>query len=447
MRKLAWLVAVCLTAASCAKPAPPVVVPTAPQYPDFVYPAPPPNTPQATADRMVRGWRLLQANDLASAEREFGALLKTAAGFAPAAAGAGYVELARRRPAEALPRFDAALPQGQNYAPALVGRGLAQLDLGRGEDALASFEAAHAADPALPDLRGRIETLRVRVAQDRVGRAERAAAAGRWDEARTAYRAAIDASPESAFLHRDLARVERRAGRADEALTAARAAIALDPDDPRSHLIVGEILAERDDLEGALAAYLRAADLDSTPAVESAIARLRERARDAALPPQYRGIGAQPQATRADIAALLGVRLDPMLKGAPRRQVVVTDTRGHWAAPWIETVTRTGAMEVYPNYTFQPNAPLRRGDLADAVSRVLALMAGARPDAGQAWDRAAVTIADVPPRHLAYRAVRRSVAAGVLPLRDGAFQLLAPVTGSEALDAVDRLAALAGAQR
>lgn len=362
MRKLAWLLATCVTAASCAPTVAPVIVPTAPHYPDFVYPAPPPNTPQATADRLARGWRLLQANDLPAAEREFGALLKAAGGFAPAAAGAGYVELARRRPGDALPRFAVALPAGQNYAPALVGRGLAQLELGRVEEALASFEAAHAVDPALPDLPGRIETLKVRLALDRVGRAERAAAAGRWDEARTAYHAAIAASPDSVFLHRDLARMERRAGRADEALAEARATIALDPDDARSHLMVGEILAERGDLEGALAAYGEAARVEPTPAIDAAIARLRERVRDAALPPEYRGIGDRPQVSRADLAALFGVRLDAVLSRAPRRQVVVTDTRGHWASRWIETVTRTGAMEVYPNYTFQPNAPLRRRD-------------------------------------------------------------------------------------
>lgn len=447
MRRLACLIAWCVTVASCAPTAPPATVPTAPVYPDFVYPTPPPATPKATVDRLARGWRLLQANDLSAADREFGAILKTAAGFAPAAAGAGYVALARQRPDEALPRFEAALPADLPYAPALVGRGLALLALSRDEDALASFELAHAADPALPELTGRIETLRVRVAQDRVGRAERATAAGRWDEARAAYRAAIDASPESAFLHRDLALMERKAGRTDEALIQARAAVALDADDARSQVIIGEILAERGDLDGALAAYRRAAALEPTAAVETAIARLRDRLRDAALPAQYRGIGARPQATRGDVAALLGVRLGAVLNRAPQRQVVVTDVRGHWATPWIETVTRAGAMEVFPNYTFQPAAPLRRGDLADTASRVLALVAPSNPAAAQAWERASVTISDVPAGHLAYPAVRRVVAAGVLPLRGGAFNLLEPVSGAEAIEAVGRLAALAGGRR
>ena len=51
----------------------------------------------------------------------------------------------------------------------------------------------------------------------------------------------------------------------------------------------------------------------------------------------------------------------------------MTDVRGHWAERWIQTVARSGAMEVYPNYTFQPDAPIRRLGLADAVSRALAV--------------------------------------------------------------------------
>ena len=442
MRRLAWVLAACVAAASCAPAAPVTTVPAAPRFPEFVYPEPPPGTARTTADRLARGWRLLQANEVGAAEREFGAILKTAAAFAPAQAASGYVELARARPGNALPHFDAALPADSAYAPALVGRGLALLATGRDADALGSFEAALAADATLPDLAGRIETLRVRAAQDRVGRAERAAAAGRWDEARVAYHAAIQASPESAFLHRDLARMEHTAGRPDVALAEAQAAIALDGDDAAAHVIVGDVLAERQDADGAVAAYRRAAAVDPSPAIEAAITRVRERARDAALPAQYRAIAERPQAARADIAALLGVRLAPVLTRAPQRQMVVTDVRGHWADPWIQTVTRAGAMAVFPNYTFEPSAPIRRGDLADAVSRVLALMAPAGSALATRWETGPVTVSDVPPGHLAYPAVRRAVAAGVMPLREGAFELLAPVSGAEAVEVVTRLAAL-----
>ena len=322
-------------AAACAPPPPVVLAPGAPAHPDFVFPVAPPGTPTATVQRLDRGWRLLQSNDAAGAEREFAGLLRGGAPFLPAVAAQGYVELARRRPAEALAAFDRVTAVQTTYAPALVGRALALLADGKDDDALAGFEAALAADASLPDLAGRIEVLRVRQLQDRVSRAERAAAAGRWDEARDAYLAAMAASPESPFLQRDLARSEQRAGRLDSALDYARKAVALDPDDARSHVVEADVLEARGDFSSAVAAYQRAAALDPSPATSDAIARVRERARDAALPAQYHAIAASPAATRADLAALLGVRLAAVLLAAPQRALVVTDVRGHWAQPWI----------------------------------------------------------------------------------------------------------------
>jgi hypothetical protein len=145
------------------------------------------------------------------------------------------------------------------------------------------------------------------------------------------------------------------------------------------------------------------------------------------------------------VAALVGVRLAPALARTPQRQVVVTDVRRHWAESWIQAVARAGAMEVYPNYTFQPGESLRRDDLADAVSRALAIVAS--PSMVAAWDAAAMTIADVPETHLAFPAVRRAVAAGVLRLEAGRFGLLQPVSGAEAIAAVERLVTIAGGRR
>lgn len=442
--RLTALAGAALVAAGCAGTPPPAVAPVTPQHPEFVFPAAAPGTPATTVDRLTRGWQRLQANDLGAAEKEFQAIDGAQRETPPAQAALGYVELARRRPDAAIPHFEAASPAGHPYGPALVGRGLAELEAHRDEAALTAFEAALAVDRALPDLPERVATLRVRVVQDRISRAERAVAAGNWDDARAAYRAAIEASPESAFLYRDLALAERKAGRPETALELARAALVHDADDARAHALIGEVLAERGEYDGALAAYRRAAELDPSPALDGAIARVRDRAREAALPAQYRTIGERSQATRADLAALLGVRLAPVLARAPQRPVVVTDLRGHWAQAWMQAVARAGAMEVYTNYTFQPAAGLRRADLADTVSRVLALVA---PSSLAKWDAAAVTASDVPATHLAFPAVRRAVAAGLLPLEGGAFQLLRPVSGAEAAQVVDRLAAMAGGRR
>jgi hypothetical protein len=125
--------------------------------------------------------------------------------------------------------------------------------------------------------------------------------------------------------------------------------------------------------------------------------------------------------------------------------VVVTDTQGHWAAAWITQVASSGVIEPFENHTFQPQAVVRRGDLATVVNRLLSLIAEADP-ALRARLTQRPAVADVPPRHLQYDAVVSAVAAGVMPLAaDGRFDVTRPVPGVEAADVIDRVRALAAA--
>ena len=154
--------------------------------------------------------------------------------------------------------------------------------------------------------------------------------------------------------------------------------------------------------------------------------------------------------TRAQLAALFGVRLDALLTRAPRRNaVVLTDTRDNWASPWIQSVSRAGVMEPFPNHTFQPNAVVRRGDLALAVTRALSLIAagGGSADARLAasWRNSRRRFPDLSPGHLSYPAASAAVDAGVMQAADdGSFQLQRPATGAEALAAVRKLEELSG---
>jgi tetratricopeptide (TPR) repeat protein len=393
---------------------------------------------------MERGWRYLQADNLRSAEREFEAALQTQPSFYPAETALGYLELVRKEAKDAVARFDRALQTTNSYTPALLGRGQALLELGRDTDALASFEAALKSDPSLTELHGRIEVLRVRALQESLERAKVASDAGRWDEARAAYTQAITASPESAFLYRDLGFVERKANQPAVALEHFRKAVSLDPTDARSYAQIGAILEEQGDLAGALQTYEKVAAIDPSEVPSDRLERLREATALAKLPEEYRSISSSPAVTRGDLAALIGVRLAPLLAQARQRQAVVTDLRGHWAQQWILPVVHAGVMETQPNYTFQPGGRVRRGDLAQIVARVLNTIATVKPAAARAWQDANATVSDVPPGHLHYSAVAQAVASGVMPLTEnGTFQLLSPVTGAEAVEIVGRLEALA----
>lgn len=441
------IVGMVVWAAACApRTAPPPAAPAVARHPEFMFPAVPAALSRAPgADRIDAGWRYLQSDDLRNASREFTAALKRNPSLYPAQTGEAYVELARGEHARALAAFDTALRAAGTYVPALVGRGQTLLAMNRDEDALAAFEAALAADASLSDVQRRVEVLRFRSAQQVIAAAREAAREGRLAEARMAYQRAMRSSPDSPFLHRELGIVERRQGNADVALGHFRRAIELEPSDAISHTEIGDLLAERRDYDGAESSYRRAAAIEPTAELNARMANVRALARDARLPAEFRAIATAPQITRGDLAALIGVRLESLVTAAPQRQVVVTDTRGHWATDWITQVAQAGIIEPYENHTFQPRAQVRRSDLAAAVSRTLnqlaARNAGLRK---RIADKPA--IADMTPSHLSYPAVAVAVASGVMPLMpDGRFQASRVVSGAEATEVIQRLRALADA--
>jgi len=439
---LCFCVSVIAFGAACATKAPPAVA-GAPKHSDFMFPTAPADTPPALTAQLDRGWQYLQFDDVRSAEREFAAALKQQAAFYPAEAALGYAALARRNAKEAGEHFDRALAAEAAYVPALVGRGEAMLELNRDADALASFESAVAYDASLTELRARVDVLKLRATQDTLARAKKAADAQRWDEARTAYERAIAASPDSAFLYRELAAVEQKSGQAQLALGHYRKAVEMDANDAHSHAAIGAILEGQDDVVAALAEYDKARALDPGEVPDGVVARVRAKAALARLPAEYRVIPSAITVGRAEIAALIGVRLEGLVARARPRQAIITDLRGHWAEPWITAVVRAGIMDTLPNYQFDPGTRVRRGDLALTVSRVLSLIAADNPQLGQRWLGARVQIGDVAPEHLSYPAVSMVVASGAMPLEGRNFDLLRNVTGAEALEVIGRIEALA----
>lgn len=438
-------------AAACASNPVPAVPPAgAPGFPEFVFPSVPARlaSPSAGAAHQL-AWQWLQAGDLKAAERNFTAALKQSPGFYPSEAGLGYVALARKDSKEAASHFERALAADPAYAPALAGRGEALLTLGQREQALATFESAIAADPQLSVLRSRIDVLRFRGLQEDVDAARKAADAGRLPEARLMYERTIAASPDSPFLYRELANVEKREGSLPRALEHAQKAAALNPGEPRNLVTIAEIYEAQGEFAKAVDAYIAAVALEPNDSIDARVESLRERAAFEAMPDEYKSIEASPAITRAQLAALFGVRLDDVLKRAPRSNaLVITDTRGNWAAPWILSVARAGLMEVYPNHTFQPNAVVRRAELAGGGSKVLALVAAGNPRLAASLRNARGRFPDVPQGHLSYQAVSAAVESGLMaPTADGTFQLTRAVTGAEALAAIAKLEELAGRRR
>jgi tetratricopeptide (TPR) repeat protein len=447
MRRLAAIALALVIVASCGPKVPPVA-PGAPpyqHYPDYLFPTPAAASPAADRAGQREAWDTLQAGNVGSAERQLNELLKRAPADASILASLGYVALAKRDADRAVGRFNDAIAKQPALAPALVGRGLAFAELGRPADALASFEAAHAADPSL-DLAARIDALRFRAVEDTVARARTDGSGGKLEAARQEYQAALQLSPDSGVLLRELAGVERQLNDRPSARHHLERAMQVDPTDHAARIQYADLLEDQGDLSGAAKALEAAQAIERSADVESRLATLRERTDLAGLPPEFRAIENSPTVTRAQVAALLGIRLPALLRAAPKRPAaLVTDIGGQWAAPWISSVLDAGVMEAYPNHTFQPQGQVRRADFAAIVSRTLALASVLDPPRAKNWQRDHVSFSDLQPSHPAFDAASRAVGARVLTTTaDGAFEPTRPVTGAEAGEAVARLQKLIG---
>lgn len=435
-----------LAGPACAARTPPPARSVAPAFPSFEFPGVPGTFagagPQVTALHQ-QSWNLLQSGDARGAARAFADLVRKVPAFYPALAGQAYAELASRDYKTAASLFAAALSQQPQYVPALAGRADALVADDRPFEAMEALEALLVADPTRASARARLEALRLGSIERLVSDARAAQARGDLAAARDGWTRALRASPESGFMLRELAQVERQAGDLEAAAGHARQAVALDPD-AAGHALVGDIELQRGNLAESQAAYRRAAELDPVGVHADKLKEVERRIALAALPESFRAIAPSPQITRGDLAALLGVRLERWIAAAkPAQPALITDVRDHWAQRWIMNVARAGLMEVYPNHTFQPGLLVRRGDLATVVSRALEHAATEQPGLAERWRAAAPAFADLPPTHVVYAAAARAVASGVMSTDPGpAFAPARAVPGAEAAATVDRLASL-----
>lgn len=441
-RSVALIVLLAASVAACAPRPRPVTAPAPAQH-EYVYPSVPADLLQAFVQPSrdhAAAWQLLLAGQEAESGRRFSAILRRAPGFYPSETALAYVAVAARRNEAALDAFERVLSRQAAYPSALAGRGEALLALGREYDALSALDAAVAADPSLESVRQRAELLRLRLVEQGLGSARQLAREGMWAEAEAAYAHLLAISPDNAVALGEVADVERRLGKGQAAKAYAERALAADPGDVKAALVIADVLEGEGRADEALALVERVRRVTSSSELDSRISALRARADEAALPEQYRSLPGSPQVTRAQLAALVGIRFDRLLDAAaPSRTALVTDARGNWAQPWILRVVAAGIMDVYPNHTFEPQRWIDRAELAQVATRLLALGAGRTGRDGSSSPDP-LTFTDVGPGHLAYPAASAAVAAGVMDvLDDGAFGPSRRATGAEAIETMTRL--------
>jgi Tfp pilus assembly protein PilF len=419
--------------ASCAKPP---AAPQAPESGEYLFPSWPAGDLRPEQEqRIQKAWRSLLAGDAMAAERLLQKTLQRDPGLVPAQTALAYTRLAQGRIAEAARGFEDVLRRRTDYVPAVAGAAQAAQRAGDAEGALRLYRRAQSLAPEDPLLRRRLAEVRLQVTEKLVAGARAALQAGHADEAVEQYRAALEAAPEVAGLRLELAAA--LAERGDRA--GAVEVLQGDPTQDRQVLLrLGQLLQEMKDPDRALEAYRRLLARD--PHDEEALRRsqeLRQALELSQMPEEYRAIAAAPRISRAELAALLGVKVTALSRVTSGPPKVAIDISGSWAREHIIKALGLDLMDVYPNHTFQPGATVRRGELARAVARVLDLLKFAPAPTP--------ALSDMTAGNLFYGAAARTVAAGLMDLTpSGAFEAWRPVSGQEAVDVIEGLIRLVG---
>jgi Flp pilus assembly protein TadD len=411
-------------------------VPRLPAGEDYLFPAAAPGELSKDEARTLQSaWTRVLTGDVPAATRSLGQLLARHPGLVPAETAQGYALLRAGHLDEAAALFESVLSRRADYVPALVGAGSTAFRRGDVDGAVRLYRSALVAAPDEAVVRKRLAQLKVQVTERRMAQAQAAVDAGDPEGAAWEYRAALEAAPEVTGVRLALSELLARQG--DR--TGAVAVLEQDPSGDRQvALRLGRLLMEQQDYARSVEVYRRLVARDP----EDAEARSGERAaREGlellAMPEEYRRIPEASRITRADLAALLAVKVTALRRIAPGEPRVAVDIGGSWAREHIATVLADGIMDVYPNHTFQPGATVRRVDLARAASRALDQLR---------WPRVAGPApADMPRSHLDYEAVARTLGAGLMTLAPGGgFEPWRPVSGREAWDLAEALARLVG---
>ena len=344
-----------------------------PRHPDFVFPALPPGADAIQATRIERGWRFLQSDDLRGAEREFASALQRDRTFHPA----DRARLRRAR-AQRRRRCPAALRAGARAAQRPTRRrwsaaAQALLTTGPRRRGAGQLRGRARGRSGADRPAARIEVLRFRAVQDRVARAVAARDAGRFAR-----------SPRGIPRgHRGLARfglpLSRSGARRAQGGRARRGARALPQGaGARSVRRRGRTLrwGPRSSRSRATSPARSRPTNRRARSTRSPASRAVARARRLAMPrcrPQYHAIagraGGDPRRPGRAARRAAG-------RGAGRRTAAPD-----WSSPTCAATGRSPGSSRrrapghggVPNHTFQPARGVRRGDVADVVSRVLAL--------------------------------------------------------------------------
>ena len=400
-------------------------------------------TPLTLEERiqMDTAWDYLRQGRLDKAEKAF---LRLGPENPLYAVGLGYIALLREDFPTAEEALKLALVEGSSSLLAQLG--LAQLYQKTGEEdqAFNSFREILKIDPLNVWAKEGYAALKLKKTEQAVSSAREAAARGDNAAAKESYFKALHYSPESIGVHLALAGLYKRESQISSALVHLKAAATSAPNNIEVLQAYAETLAEAKQYDQSLEWYRRVLELDSqNQEARKRVEELKNKLGIVELPSRYNDIPFSPAVTREDIAALLAVKLKDVLPEAAGQPPIIIDISASWASKFILKVTSLGLLNVHSNHAFQPKRTVTRAELAETLYRTIRFLESRGHAFIHQIPPSRIPLQDVTPDHIYYQPISQILAYQLMDLfPDKTFRPDQPVSGTEAIKAIDILLAL-----
>ena len=445
----AWLASGC---ASRPLPEIPVVPLDGWDYVDGRTPAPGPGLSEGAVRELSESWALIVAGRLGEADLRLAPLESLTPEDPGVLAAAGFLALRSGDHAGAGELFGRALAAAPDHVLASLGTVLLVLHSEDQELLFTRLQRLAALEPGASVVSDRLPGLALEVAENRLARArERARSGAPGPSVAEAYRAALEAMPDSADLFLEAAEAALLSGDRQSAREWFETVAASPAASKRQALLAGlaaaELLADERRFTESLT---RLDGILEDPAARG-FADLMERAADlgrrlevARLSERYARIREAERVTREQLAALLAAEIGEPDDDRGGDPVIAIDLERSWAASLIQTVVGAGYLRLYPDHTFQPRGLVTRAELAASLAAAFGKF-DAEALRSAVADPSQPELGDVPPDHRYREPVVIAVQFGLLRVTDqGMFRPRAFASGAEAVRAVHTLRELLG---
>ena len=421
-------------------------------YVEDQAPVPGPDLPEGAVQEVRESWELIVAGRLGEADRRLAPLRALAPDDPGVLSAAGFLTLRSGDPAGAGELFDRALDATPDDVLASLGAVLLILDSEDQELLFTGLRRLSDLDPDASVVSERLPGLAIEVAENRLSRARELARSDETDASvAEAYRAALEAMPDSADLFLEAAEAALASGDRRSAREWFEAVAANPAASKRQSLLSGlaaaELLADGRRFNESLTRLDGILGDPALPGYADLVDRagdLERRLEVARLSERYERIREVERVTREQLAALLAAEIGQPDDDRDTDPVIAIDLERSWAASLIQTAVGAGYLRLYPDHTFQPRGLVTRAELAESLAAVFGKF---DPEAlrSAAADASRLELSDVPPSHRYRDVVAIAVQLGLLRASDGGmFRPRGFASGADAVRAVGILRDLLG---